>query len=120
LALLPLASTVDDVGGGALLVHESGLLDSLVHLFDLVWASANEIVATETGVDERAATRIDEVDARILTLLLGGLTDQAIGGQLGISLRTVQRRMASLMEQAQVTTRFQLGHEAARRAWVGV
>jgi sugar-specific transcriptional regulator TrmB len=120
LALLPLASTNRDVGGGALLVHESGLLDSLLHLFDLVWAGANEIVPTESAISEHAGNGIDEVDARILTLLLAGLTDQAIGGQLGMSLRTIQRRMAALMETAQATTRFQLGHEAARRRWVGV
>ena len=66
------------------------------------------------------ADRIDEIDARILTLLLAGLTDQAIGGQLGMSLRTVQRRVSGLMDRAAVVTRFQLGHEAARRGWVGV
>jgi DNA-binding CsgD family transcriptional regulator len=120
LALLPLAPTSSDVGGGALLVHESGLLDALLHLFDLVWASSNEVVPSGSGVSILEADRIDEVDARILTLLLAGLTDQAIGGQLGMSLRTVQRRVSGLMDRARVVTRFQLGHEAARRGWVGI
>jgi sugar-specific transcriptional regulator TrmB/DNA-binding CsgD family transcriptional regulator len=120
LALLPLAATDSDIGGGALLVHESGLLDALLHLFDLVWAAAYQVVPTESGLTELAAERIEDIDARILTLLLGGLTDQAIGSQLGLSLRTVQRRVAALMERARVTTRFQLGHAAARRGWVGV
>ncbi|MFC7496521.1 MULTISPECIES: helix-turn-helix domain-containing protein [unclassified Nocardioides] len=120
LALLPLAPTsAQDDDFGALLVHPSGLLDALLHLFDLVWASANAVVPSEHGVAELAAEQIDDVDARILTLLLAGLTDQAIGGQLALSLRTVQRRVAGLMERARVTTRFQLGHEAARRGWVG-
>ncbi|KQY56709.1 MULTISPECIES: helix-turn-helix domain-containing protein [unclassified Nocardioides] len=120
LALLPLAPTATNSGGGALLVHRSGLLDALLHLFDLVWGSANEVMPTDAGIEELASSRIDEVDARILTLLLAGLTDQAIGGQLGISLRTVQRRVHQLMDRAQVVTRFQLGHEACRRGWVGV
>ncbi len=120
LALLPLSPTASDSGGGALLVHESGLLDALLHLFDLVWASANEVVPSGSGISVLEADRVDEVDARILTLLLAGLTDQAIGGQLGMSLRTVQRRVSSLMDRARVVTRFQLGHEAARRGWVGV
>lgn len=120
LALLPLAPTASDSGGGALLVHESGLLDALLHLFDLVWASSNEVVPSPSGVSFLDADRIDDVDARILTLLLAGLTDQAIGGQLGMSLRTVQRRVSGLMDRARVVTRFQLGHEAARRGWVGV
>ena len=120
LALLPLAPTASDSGGGALLVHESGLLDALLHLFDLVWASSNEVVPSASGVSVLDADRIEDVDARILTLLLAGLTDQAIGGQLGMSLRTVQRRVSGLMDRARVVTRFQLGHEACRRGWVGV
>jgi sugar-specific transcriptional regulator TrmB/DNA-binding CsgD family transcriptional regulator len=119
LALLPLTPTASDSGAGALLVHESGLLDALLFLFDLVWASANEILPTGSGVTELAADRIDDVDARVLTLLLAGLTDHAIGSQLGMSLRTVQRRVSALMTQARVVTRFQLGHEAARRGWIG-
>jgi sugar-specific transcriptional regulator TrmB len=118
LALLPLAPTASDSGAGALLVHESGLLDALLYLFDLVWASAKEVLPTESGVSELAADRIDGVDARILTLLLAGLTDHAIGGQLGMSLRTVQRRVSALMDRANVVTRFQLGHDAARRGWI--
>ncbi len=120
MALLPLAPTASDAGGGALLVHESGLLDALLHLFDLVWASSHEVIPSGSGVSFSEADRVDEVDARILTLLLAGLTDQAIGGQLGMSLRTVQRRVSGLMDRARVVTRFQLGHEASRRGWVGV
>jgi predicted transcriptional regulator len=119
LALLPLlTSGDDDLGAGALLVHPSGLLDALVSLFDFVWTQANPIVATDSGAREVAADQIDEVDSRVLALLLAGLTDQAIGGQLGLSLRTVQRRVHQLMDRAGVATRFQLGHEAARRRWL--
>ncbi|BCJ75185.1 hypothetical protein CS0771_47290 [Catellatospora sp. IY07-71] len=118
LALVPLAPR-DSNAPAALLVHPSGLLDALTTLFELVWAQANEIVPTAQGISELAAHRIDEIDARILTLLLAGLTDQAIGSQLGLSLRTVQRRVSNLMEQAGVVTRFQLGHVAGRRGWVG-
>ena len=45
------------------------------------------------------------------------LTDAAAGAQLGLSVRTVQRRVAELMERAGVTTRIQLGAEAVRRGW---
>ena len=124
LALLPLAPTAADSGGGALLVHPSGLLDALLHLFDLVWSSAHEVTPAsgggQPGGGPTRAEPIDDVDARMLTLPLAGLTDQAIGGQLGMSLRTVQRRVSALMERAHVVSRFQLGHEAARRGWVGV
>ena len=118
-ALLPLAPTSDDSGAGALVIHPSGLLDALLHLFDMVWASARELLPA-TGLAAQPTDGIDELDARLLTLLLAGLTDQAIAGQLGISARTVQRRVSALMARAQVATRFALGHEAARRGWFGV
>jgi len=118
-ALLPLAPTSEDSGTGALVIHPSGLLDALLLLFDLVWASARELLPA-TGLAAQPTDGIDELDARLLTLLLAGLTDQAIAGQLGISARTVQRRVSALMTRAQVATRFALGHEAARRGWFGV
>ena len=55
----------------------------------------------------------------MLALLLHGLTDQAIGGQLGMSQRTVQRRVRQLMERAGASSRFQLGHAVAHRQWLG-
>ncbi len=113
LALLPLATTAQDSGGGALLVHPSGLLDALVHLFDLVWAAAYDVVPGRGETSDVA-----DADARLLTLLAAGLTDRAIGGQLGLSMRTVQRRISALMERAGVASRFQLGREASRRGWL--
>jgi predicted transcriptional regulator len=120
LGLLPLQQADDDRGSGALLVHPSGLLDAMLSLFDLVWAQASPLVMTGNGpeVDVRAADRIDDTDARLLALLLAGLTDHAIGSQLGVSLRTVQRRVHRLMDRTGATTRFQLGHEATRRGWL--
>ena len=120
LGLLPLQQAHSDSGAGALLVHPSGLLDAMLALFDLMWAQASPLIMTERGpaADDDAANRIDETDARVLALLLAGLTDHAIGSQLGVSLRTVQRRVHRLMERTGATTRFQLGHEATRRGWL--
>ena len=53
----------------------------------------------------------------MLTLLLSGLTDQAIAGQLGMSLRTLHRRIRQLMGKADVDSRVQLGWVAASRQW---
>ncbi|WP_344247586.1 helix-turn-helix domain-containing protein [Isoptericola hypogeus] len=119
LALLPLISdgtTEPEVG--ALLVRPSGLLDALIALFDLVWHQAPPLHSGEDGVREVSGDRLDEVDLRLLTMLRAGLTDRAIVVQLGLSLRTVQRRVHQLMDRADVTTRFQLGLEAAHRGWL--
>jgi DNA-binding NarL/FixJ family response regulator len=69
------------------------------------------------GVVENDPGEVDELDAQVLALLLSGLTDQAVAGQLGLSLRTVQRRISQLMAKAGVTTRIQLGWHAARKGW---
>lgn len=119
LALIPLASAEDEARGtvGALLVHPSALLDALLALFDLSWSNAHDLAgAVATAPAERDG--LDEVDLRVLTLMLSGLTDQAVGSQLGLSIRTVQRRVASLMDAAGVHTRIQLGVQAERRGWL--
>jgi DNA-binding CsgD family transcriptional regulator len=119
IGLVPLMSADHaDEGGGALLIHPSALLDALQMLFDLTWRSARRLVLSAEDVGEEDGDRLEDVDAQILGLLLAGLTDQAIGNQLGMSLRTVQRRVSQLMERAGVATRLQLGHEAGRRGWL--
>ena len=53
----------------------------------------------------------------MVNLLLAGLSDQAVATQLGLSLRTVQRRLRHLQDLAGVQTRMQLGWYAARHDW---
>jgi DNA-binding NarL/FixJ family response regulator len=50
---------------------------------------------------------------RTLVLLVGGLTDRAVANRLGVSERTVQRYVRSLMDGAQCRSRIQLGRHAA-------
>ena len=117
LALLPLhseASTSEDIG--ALLLRPSGLLDAMCALFELSWQRAQPTYLPAERVAGRA--ELDEVDQHLLVLLRAGLTDKAIGGQLGMSLRTVQRRLQLLMAKAEVATRFQLGVAAAGKGWI--
>lgn len=116
LGLLPLSASVGRQEAGALLVHPSGLLDSLLALFDFVWAASRPL--GELDVAAAGRDGLDETDLKILDLLLVGLTDQAVSGQLGLSLRTVQRRVSHLMNVCQVTTRIQLGLQAHLRGWV--
>lgn len=119
LALVPLASGSNtEPVRDALLVHTSGLLDALLALFDHVWQTAPRLVRSGSGVEERASDHLEPVDAKVLSLLLAGLTDAAIGSQLGLSLRTVQRKVRQMMDRVRVDTRLQLGYEAGRRRWL--
>ena len=112
MALVPMHTQGEDDGFGALLIHPSGLLDLVDSIFEEYWRAATEFLPLA------AAHVAEDVDRDLLHLLLMGVTDAAAAGQLGISLRTVQRRVADLMDVAGVTTRMQLGAEAVRREWV--
>ena len=50
--------------------------------------------------------------------MLVGSTDAAVANQLGLGLRTVERRIRSLMQRAGVDTRIQLGWQARDRGWL--
>lgn len=111
LALLPMHPAGSEGVGGALLVHPSGLLDLVTAVFESFWQSARPLLGPDADADAVA-------ERELLALLLAGLTDAAVAAQLGVSLRTVQRRISELSDRAGVTSRFQLGAEAIRRGWV--
>jgi sugar-specific transcriptional regulator TrmB len=118
LAMLPL-SAERNTAAESLLVHAGGLLSALSTYFELSWERAYPLWPNRAGDDlvELRPGDIDELDGQILALLLAGMTDQALAGQLGLSLRTVQRRIRVLMDKAGVDTRIQLGWHAGREGW---
>jgi DNA-binding NarL/FixJ family response regulator len=104
LAVLPLR---DHAETAAVIVHPSALLDALVKLFEGLWRRALPLFSP---VEEQRASADQQ---RLVTLLLSGLTDEAIARQLGLSHRTVQRRVAAFMADLGAHTRFQAGVKAA-------
>jgi DNA-binding NarL/FixJ family response regulator len=117
-AMVPLVSG-QNTAPESVLVRASGLLDALIEYFEAVWTRAYPLTANPVGdgVVEEDPARLDEADTQVLALLLAGLTDQAVASQLGTSLRSVQRRIAALMDRAGVHTRIQLGWHARRNGW---
>lgn len=98
-------------GGGVeghLLVRAPALVALVRELFEQYWQRSTPLLPVAQGgdVDERR---------KILELLMIGTKDEYIARQLGVSLRTVRRRVAELMEDLGASTRFQAGMEAARR-----
>ncbi|MEU7046641.1 helix-turn-helix domain-containing protein [Streptomyces varsoviensis] len=117
LAMVPLTSRSAEPA--ALVVHASGLLESLMGLFEAVWRDALPLRLGAGGaVREDPPDGPDGTDLEILSLLLAGLTDASVAKQLDLGLRTVQRRVKGLMVLAGVTTRLQLGWHAYERGWV--
>ncbi|MFG2627462.1 helix-turn-helix domain-containing protein [Streptomyces sp. NPDC048473] len=116
LAMVPL--TGRGAEPAALVVHASGLLESLMGLFEAVWRDAMPLRLGESSRLEEESTGPDATDLEILSLLLAGLTDASVAKQLELGLRTVQRRVKGLMELTGVSTRLQLGWHAYERGWV--
>ncbi|MFP1624955.1 helix-turn-helix domain-containing protein [Streptomyces sp. 5K101] len=118
LAMVPL--TGRGAEPAALVVHASGLLESLTGLFQAVWRDAVPLRLGTGGdaVTETVAAGPDATDLEILSLLLAGMTDASVAKQLDLGLRTVQRRVKGLMELTGVTTRLQLGWHAYANGWV--
>jgi DNA-binding CsgD family transcriptional regulator len=114
LAICPL---VPDAARGlgeptAALIRSSELLDALVALFDRHWE-----VATPLGAPSEPA-ELGESEVLLLSLVVSGMPDKSIATQLGVSKRTVQRRLERLMSLAGVDTRTGLAFQAARRGWL--
>ncbi|WP_328937300.1 helix-turn-helix transcriptional regulator [Streptomyces tauricus] len=123
LAMVPLTSQA--LEPAALVVHASGLLESLSGLFESVWRDALPLRLGTPATPGEPGTVVEEerdgpdgTDLEILSLLLAGLTDASVAKQLDLGLRTVQRRVKRLMELTGVTTRLQLGWHTYEKGWV--
>lgn len=93
-----------------LLVRQGALVAALALLFELYWDRAVP-VAELTPVRQSERTFL-------LRQLQVGARDEQIARTMGLSLRTVRRRISDLMIELGADTRFQAGAEAARRGWL--
>ena len=89
------------------LIREPMIVAAFTALFDRAFDRALPVA----GDEERVSS-----DQRLLRLLGLGLKDESIARYLGVSLRTVRRRVAHLMVVHGAETRFQLGLAVAREA----
>ncbi|MBR7833245.1 response regulator transcription factor [Actinospica durhamensis] len=112
--LLPLFTAGQGPQQHAVVVHNSGICDALVALFEAVWARGVPLFAPQGQREDG----LPPEDRAILHLLNAGLKDDAIGRQLSLSERTVRRRVAEISERLGASTRFQIGAQAVRRGWI--
>lgn len=126
IALVPIIGG-PGIGGmsDSLIVHACSLLDALIELFERLWLSAVPLGpllsdASVANSAQRPSRGITAQEARLLAMLLGGMTDDAIGRHLGLARRTVVRRVHQLMARAKATNRLQLILRAAQLGWIEV
>ncbi|TDC31964.1 HTH domain-containing protein [Micromonospora sp. 15K316] len=119
-AICPLVPDRASGETSAAIIGRSQLLDALLALFESHWRIATPLRPTVTPVHEPGGDdyRPDADEIRLLALFVAGVPDKSIASQLGVSRRTVQRRLADLMTAAGVDTRPGLAFQAARRGWL--
>ncbi|WP_344469295.1 helix-turn-helix transcriptional regulator [Kitasatospora kazusensis] len=100
---------------GALCTREPGIVASLVALFDQTWQTGVPLGADQP---QESGSGLTSGEQELLKLLAAGLTDDAAGKRLGVSVRTVRRLMAALMERLDASSRFEAGLKAAQRGWL--
>ncbi len=80
------------------IIRNPVLVKSFAAWFDLMWSLSPQIAVPEGSADEA-----------LIRMLALGAKDEMIARTLNIGLRTVRRRVAALMGQCGVSSRFQLG-----------
>ncbi len=96
-----------------LVVRQPALVGALTLLFEGLWEKAIPVPGLAGQRDDEGAS-----DRRLLLgQLAAGAKDEQIARALGLSVRTVRRRVAELMDDLGAESRFQAGVEAVRRGW---
>jgi hypothetical protein len=110
--LVPEGWAVDD--GRRLLLRQPALVAAHRLLFETLWERAMPVPGLSGVPGEVAgAWRIER--RLLLDLLAAGKRDEQIARELALSLRTVRRRVAAIMQELGADSRFQAGVEAVRR-----
>ncbi len=89
-------------------MHNPTLVAALGEMFELLWRVATPLVVGSPAPTQGAPTDAPDNEA-LVALLAAGLKDEAIARHLGVSLRTVQRRISTVMQGLGARTRFQAG-----------
>ncbi|WP_418955458.1 helix-turn-helix transcriptional regulator [Streptomyces tritici] len=116
-ALVSLSIREADVLNTMLVVQPCGLLSALVALFEQTWQNALPFHGGAPG-PSAAPAGLPPADRRLLRLLAGGASDEAIARELGVSRRTFFRRLQILMARVGAANRFQLALQAQRKGWL--
>jgi len=104
---------------GILLVHHSSLIEMLCHLFHVLWERATPLrFGDDEAVADLEPSGLTRDDRRLLALLASGLVDDAIGGHLGVTRRTIEHRVSRLKDALGASSRFQMAVLACERGWI--
>jgi DNA-binding CsgD family transcriptional regulator/sugar-specific transcriptional regulator TrmB len=113
IALVPIDP--ENTRAGAICTTEGGIVASMVAIYEQAWEIAVPLGACAAA---DSLTGLTPEEQEILRMIAMGLTDEAAGRRLGLSERTVRRKISGLMERLGATSRFEAGVKAAQRGWL--
>lgn len=100
------------------LSSDAGVVEAMRRLFESFWTLGMPLRARSGPLDPDTGDGLPDWSADLLMLLGLGLTEGAIARELGISERTVGRRITRLQQALGARSRFQLGAQATRRGLI--
>jgi DNA-binding Lrp family transcriptional regulator len=100
--------------GRRLVLRHHSMVAALTLMFEGLWEKAMAV----PGLDGQRSDDGAGGQRLLLSQLTGGAKDEQIARALGVSVRTVRRRVADLLAELGAGSRFQAGVEAVRRGWV--
>jgi DNA-binding NarL/FixJ family response regulator len=106
-ALVPLTPSG---ASGVLYVRSPIIVGALRQYYELLWARATPLAGSGP-----AQSTLSDVHRQLVQLMALGLKDESIANRTGLSLRTVRRHIATIMELLSAETRFAAGVAAAKR-----
>lgn len=95
-----------------LVVTESALVGTLRQQFVGLWRDA---LSVGFGAEDQLE---ESLVRQTLEILKTGVTDDVAAKQLGLSARTVRRRVAAVMDLLGASSRFEAGVKAAQAGWL--
>ncbi|WP_199551748.1 LuxR C-terminal-related transcriptional regulator [Streptomyces sp. N35] len=105
-----------DAEAGAVQISGGGLVRGYLSFYEHLWETAAPYPGQQgPGSGDQTLT---EQQTAVLRLLADGLKDERIARDLGVSLRTVSRIIAELLQELGAASRFEAGVRAARLGWL--
>jgi DNA-binding CsgD family transcriptional regulator len=112
--VLPVDRSSGDHALGTAVFRLSSVVTTTMELFERVWSTAVPMSPHEVP----DAAELSARERELLSLLSSGSTDESAAARLGVSVRTVRRMVADIMNRLGARSRFQAGVKAADRGWL--
>ncbi|MFJ6939982.1 helix-turn-helix transcriptional regulator [Streptomyces sp. NPDC101132] len=114
-ALVPIDP--EDTSRGALVAQETGLVSSILALFEKIWGQATDLSSIVADADD-APGGLADTEREVLRSMCHVGKDEIGARQLGMSVRTYRRHVADLLRVLGASSRPHAALLARERGWI--